>query len=363
MAEFTIIGGNVSGIAAALYLTEKGHTVTLYEHRIWNKPCGSAISLEFKEYLYNEWGVELNEAHQGKYMIIGLPNGNHVEIESPFVATTRLELQEKLLQLLKEKDISVNITGKRLTATEVMEVATSQTIVATGYSKLTHQLLQRTWDPKDVAHVVRFDGMVKNAEYPDNHYIIIDNKVTGYGWLFVGDNNHLNIGIGGEERSLPHNFSWKAYFDRFLSILREKYHIKIEDDLPIQGWKLPLPVNKWKYHVSYVHNGIEFIGVGDALGMAHPILGAGIEPGWLSGWCLAEATDEKGHIDTKKYQKLLRKNIKITSGRRLDIFFSILMRSRLPYKNLFAYYALKLFTRKMIATMRKHHWYKVHIYN
>ncbi len=359
MAEFTIIGGNVSGLSAALHLHEQGHDVHVYEEKIWNKPCGGAISVEFFQYLKKKWNVELEEAHKGRYMIIGLPTGKHVRIESPFVTTTRKELQEKLIEAAKKQGIKITITGKRLTHEEVFDIATPQTIVATGYSKLSHQLLGREWDPKDVAHILRFDGIVKEASYPDDHYIIIDNKITGYGWLFIGDDHHLNVGIGGEVASLPGSFSWLNYFYQFIEVLREKYDVHINEKLVPRGWKLPLPINKKKYHVSNTINGIEFIGVGDTVGMAHPILGAGIEPGWMSSKCLAAATNEKGWIDPSKYQRLLIKNLKVTSNRRLDVFLSRMMRSSLPYNNYFAYYALKMFTTHMIQKMRENHWYEI----
>ncbi len=359
MAEFTILGGNVSGLSAALHLHEQGHAVHIYEEKIWNKPCGGAISVEFCQYLKKKWNVELEEAHRGRYMIIGLPTGRHVKIESPFVTTTRKELQEKLIKAAKDLGIDVTITGKRLKFEEVFDIATPQTIVATGYSKLSHQLLGRKWDPKDVAQIIRFDGKVKNATYPDDHYIIIDNKVTGYGWLFIGDNNHLNVGIGGEVASLPSDFSWLNYFYQFIEVLREKYDVHINEKLTPRGWKLPLPIDKRKYSVSNSRDGIEFIGVGDTLGVAHPILGAGIEPGWLSGMCLAAALNKDGKVDPVKYKRLLIKNLKVTSNRRLDVFLSRMMRSSLPYKNYFAYYALKMFTNRMIQTMRENHWYKI----
>ncbi len=361
MAEFTILGGNVSGISAALHLHEQGHEVHVYEEKIWNKPCGGAISVEFYQYLKEKWNASLEEAHRGRYMIIGLPNGKHVKIESPFVTTTRKELQEKLITAAKERGITVTITGKRLKLEDVETLATPQTIVATGYSKLSHQLLGRVWDPKDVAQIVRFDGIVKNARHSDDHYIIIDNKVTGYGWLFIGDDHHLNIGIGGEVASLQRDFSWLDYFYHFIEVLREKYDVHIDETLTPRGWKLPLPINKKKYPVSNIRDGIEFIGVGDTLGMAHPILGAGIEPGWLSGMCLAASVNKDGKIDPIKYKRLLIKNLKVTSNRRLDVFLSRMMRSSLPYKNYFAYYALKMFTNHMIQKMRENHWYALQL--
>ncbi len=361
MTEFTIIGGNIAGLSTALHLNELGHEVHVYEKGIWNKPCGGGITIDFQEYLQETWEVKLEEAHRGRDVVVGLPSGKHVRLESPFVVTTRKELQEKLIQRAKELGISVTITGKRLSFKDALEVATPQTIIATGYSNLTVRALNQKWDPRDVAHIVRHDGKVRNADYPDDHVVIIDNKVLGYGWLFVGDNNRINVGIGGESKSLPAKFSWKQYFKEFLRMLREKYHVIIEDELDFDGWKLPLPYNKWKYRVSNKHDGIEFIGVGDAIGLAHPLLGAGIEPAWLSGKCIAAAVNSSnGKIDVNKYYWLLRKNIEITACRRIDVILSRILRAPIPKKNALTYYTLKFLKNKMLEETLEKPWFLIH---
>ncbi len=360
MTEFTIIGGNVAGLSAAFHLHELGHEVHVYERDIWNKPCGGGFTIDFHQYLQEKWHVYLEEAHQGRDVIVGLPSGKHVRLKSPFVVTTRKELQKKLIQKAKELGIEITLTGKRLSFKEVIELCTPQTIIATGYSKITFQALNQKWNPRDVAHIVRFDGIVSNAKYPDDHIVIIDSKVLGYGWFFVGDGRHVNVGIGGETKSLPRGFSWKQYFSEFLGMLESKYEVYIHDDLEIKGWKLPLPYDKWKYSISNVQNGIEFIGVGDALGLAHPLLGAGIEPAWLSGKCLAIAVDTKGQIDVNKYQKILRKNIEVTSCRKIDIILAKLLRKPIPKKNALTYYTLKFLKEKMLTEMLKKPWYMLH---
>ncbi len=361
MTEFTIIGGNVAGMSAALHLHEKGHEVHVYEKEIWNKPCGGGFTIDFHEYLQERWQITLDEAHRGRDVVVGLPSGKHVRMESPFVVTTRKELQEKLIRRAKSLGISVTLTGKRLSFSEILELATPQTIIATGYSKLSIQALNQRWDPRDVAHIVRYDGKVTDSSYPDDHIVIIDNKVLGYGWLFIGDHDRINVGIGGESKSLPSGFSWKQYFNEFLAMLKEKYQVFINDELKFKGWKLPLPYNKWKYNVSNIHDGIEFIGVGDTLGLAHPLLGAGIEPAWLSGKCLAAAiSPSTGKIDTRKYQELLRKNIELTSCRKIDQILARLLRKPIPKKNALTYYTLKFLKHKMLNEMLEKPWFIMH---
>jgi len=149
----------------------------------------------------------------------------------------------------------------------------------------------------------------------------------------------------------------------FLELLETKYNVSIPaDKVKPSGWALPLPVNKWNYKVVNrlpQYPAIDFIGVGDAIGLAHPILGAGIEPGWQSGWLLAESYNKMtGNFDTDRYKMLLRKNHALTSGRRLDKTMASVMRSRwMPWKDKFGYIGLKLTMNRMVEKMREYPWY------
>lgn len=355
--SISILGGNISGISSALFLQEKGYDVTIFEPKIWNKPCGGAMSLEFYEYLQHKFGLQLEEDHHTPELHTGLWSGRFVTTDSPFILTTRYDLQKKLIQIAKEKGIK--IVEKRVSVDD-REVFTPQTIVATGFSGLTRKIMQQNWDKRDLAQIIRFDGTVSSeAEYPDASFIILDNKQVGYGWLFVGSKGHINVGLGGLGKPSVVN---KRYY-LFLDLLRDKYGVNLPpNEVKPDGWALPLPINKWKYRVSNTldqYPDVEFIGVGDALGLAHPILGAGIEPGWQSGWLLAESFNATiKSLDTVRYKKLLKLNHKIASGRRLDLFLASMMRARWLYgKDKFGYIALRLFMNRMISKMRYHPWF------
>ncbi len=54
----SIIGGNIAGLSTAYHLARRGFRVTVYEARIWNKPCGGAISWEFVRYLTQALRIE-----------------------------------------------------------------------------------------------------------------------------------------------------------------------------------------------------------------------------------------------------------------------------------------------------------------
>lgn len=357
--EISILGGNISGIASAIYLQRKNPEldINIYEPKIWNKPCGGAISVEFYEYLKHEFQITLDEDHHAPELRTGLWSGRYVSSDSPFIVTSRYDLQNKLVTIAKKTGIK--FIEKRVSVDD-KEFFTPQTIVATGYSGLTRKLMDQHWKKSDFAPIIRFDGVVKEgASYPDASLIILDNKQVGYGWLFPGSNGHINVGLGG--LGAPELINKRYYL--FLDLLKEKYDTIIPaDKVKPEGWGLPLPISKWKYKVSNTisqYPDIEFVGVGDAIGLAHPILGAGIEPGWQSGWLLAESYNKAtGLIDPVKYKKLLKVNHKVSSGRRLDKFLANSMRNRLvPGKDKVGYIALRLFMNRMIEKMRVYPWY------
>ena len=78
--EITIIGGNIAGLSAAYYLSQKGFHITVYEVKLWNKPCGGAISLEFERYLNYELDIILEESnHYTERFKVGLWSGRFME--------------------------------------------------------------------------------------------------------------------------------------------------------------------------------------------------------------------------------------------------------------------------------------------
>lgn len=353
--EIAIIGGNIAGLASAYYLSKKGYSPIIYEPKIWNKPCGGAISLEFNQFLQEELSIYLDEAdiHIPR-MKVGLWTGRHVDVEGVFAVSTRYDLQDKITQRLKEIP-NIHFVQKQVKLTD-KELFTPQTIIATGFSGFTHKILSRKWKYRDRAQILRFDGYIENKAHPNAHLIVLDNKMVGYGWVFLGAGNHINIGLGGVGST---KFVWKRYYE-FFKLLKNKYGYEINpDEAKPQGWGLPIPINKWSYPVSNANNGIEFIGTGDALGLAHPILGAGIEPAWQSGWILGESFDKSSNLlDTIKYRKILIKNKSLSSGRRLDHFMAHMMRNRfIPFKDKLGYIALKLFMNHMINKMRDYPWF------
>lgn len=360
--KLTIIGGNVAGLASAIVIKEKRPDIdiTVYEKNgIWNKPCGAAISVEFNEELKSK-GIYLTEAEYSEDFITGSFDSRVITMKSPFIVTNRPDLQAQLLDFATDK-LGINYEVKFIRPMDT-EVLTSQTIVASGFTGITHTLLNRKWKSKDVCTIIRWDGKLygKSAEYPRKQVILIDNRYIGYGWLFIGANSHINIGYGASQKT-PMTTIINQYY-RFIDILNEDYGFNLDPDIlrDFVSWGLPIPIKK-KIKVNHfdINSGIEFIGVGDALGMAHPTLGAGIEPAWLSGQLLAQSLHTNGFFDTKHYQKLVWSNTRaiIMPGR--DYYYSRLFRSK--YYSLIPYRLRKRLLNSLMVTHQPRlmkHWQK-----
>ena len=351
--EITIIGGNIAGLSAAYYLSKKGFSITLYEAKLWNKPCGGAISFEFEHYLNDKLNIVLEESdHYTERFKVGLWSGRCMEDVGVFRVTTRYDLQKKLIERLAEEPY-IEIKYKRISPKA--DIFTKQTIVATGYSGFTNNVMERKWEAYDKALTLRHDGIFSGCSYPNANLIVLDHKKMGYGWVFVGKQNHINVGVGAVA---SREFLWQRFYD-FFHLIDEKYgyNLPIPTKKP-QAWYIPIPTNKNKIPVSNTKNGIEFIGVGDVLGLAHPLSGAGIEPAWQSGWVLSECV-VNNRIDTERYKWLLVKNLRLSSCRRLDQIVSVICRWNFPFKSTLGYFALHLIRHRMLSMMRKYPWFSL----
>jgi len=353
--KITIVGGNISGLSSAYYLAKKNIHVTVYESKEWNKPCGGAISLEFDQYLRDELDIHLDESdHYTERFKVGLWNGRYMEDEGVFRITTRKDLQRKLTQRL-QKMSNIDIIKQRVTTTDE-DMFTEQTIVATGYSGFTRRALHKKWDKKDFALTLRFDGILEDVKIPNANLIVLDNKKMGYGWVFVGKGGHINIGVGAQA---SRDYVKDLYY-RFFDTIRDKYNYQVHTpDQKPHSWILPMLINKMKYPVYKTTNSTQFIGVGDSLGLAHSLSGAGIEPAWQSGWILSKCLDKNGKIDIDKYRKLLHKNLRLTVWRRTDHLLSYLTQKPIPFKDKIGYLGLHFIRHRMINMMHKYPWFSL----
>ena len=353
-APITIVGGNIAGLSAAWYLAKKGCPVTVYENKIWDKPCGGAISIEFAQYLQREPGIDIKALDQ---FIPGVKfafsNGRYVETKGIFIITSRKNLQTRLINRL-QKEPNINIIFKRVSKHDD-SLFTPQTILATGFSGFTKQILQDQWQNLEHARTLKCEGTLDGASCPASHLIVFDSRINGYGWLFIQPDHTVNIGVGGlMDLSLLHQ-----QYDEFVKFIRNRFDYHFTPKTRPQIWKVPILVNNWNTPVSFLKNNIEFIGVGDVLGLAHPFIAAGIEPAWQSGWLLGESFDPVAkRINTAQYRHLLKKNQQLTSRKKFDVIVARLLRlNHFPYKDQLAFILLNILKNPIINKLKKYPWF------
>jgi len=350
----SIAGGNIAGLSAAYHLARKGCPVTVYEAKIWDKPCGGAVSLAFADYLEKVFGIHIKTADPLPRVKFGFQNGRCVETEGLFIIMSRYDLQKKLIECIGNQP-DVNIQFEQL-STKKQDLFSPQTVLATGFSGFTRQVLQDHWHRQEHALALKFEGILDKASRIGAHLIVFDSRYQGYGWVFLKGKDRYNIGIGG----ITKKTDLHRRFDAFVGFIEKRFNCRIEPPpVPPRIWKIPMVMDSWKAPVSFLRNRIEFIGTGDALGLAHPVIGAGIEPAWQSGWLLGESYDPSSQrIDTVKYRRLLKKNQQLTSRKPIDRFVSRMLRNpSIPYKDGLSFFLLKLFKRPTIHALKKYPWF------
>lgn len=354
-----IIGGNIAGLSAAYHLAEKGCRVTVYEKKIWDKPCGGAISTQFAAYLKNHMGIRLNAVSQPVRPVrCGFHSTPSVLMPGLFVIISRYHLQKELIARLRMHP-NVEVVFRQVNATD-RDVFTPQTVLATGYSALTRKIIQRQWNNREYALICKGRGAMEPRLAPKSHLMIFNTEIRGYGWIFFQNDGQFNLGTGG----LINKTRLFKEFERFRRQSVERFHYP---ELPLEEpavlWKVPIALKPASKPLAFKRQAAQFIGVGDALGLAHPIVAAGIEPAWQSGWLLGEAyMPEKGAVDVSRYRTLLKKNLHLTSRKPIDRVTAWLLRYfKLPEKEKMAYVFLQLNQQSIMRSLTRYPWFaRVH---
>lgn len=352
--SITIIGGNIAGLSAAYYLARKGCPVTIYESKIWDKPCGGAVSIEYAQYLSRELGLDLYPENQlMPHVRFCFANHRCIETDPLFVVISRARLQQLLIQRL-QKEPGIRFIFKHVTLKNT-GLFSPQTILATGFSGFTRQVIGKEWYRREYARTLKYtDRFCKNIRYPLN-LMLFNSRIKGYGWLFCSINNQFNIGIGG---LIEKKIIFEKYQD-LINLINRRFNYGIRPKTPPAVWRIPIAIHQGDAPVSFHKNGIEYIGAGDALGLAHPVIAAGIEPAWQSGWLLGESYDASKHaINVSRYRRLLKKNLRLTSRKPFDIIVSRILRTDwFPLKDQLSYVLMKQFHKRIIGQIKKYPWF------
>ncbi|MHA2363176.1 MAG: hypothetical protein ACXAC7_04410 [Candidatus Hodarchaeales archaeon] len=301
--KITIVGGNISGISTALALKKKGISSEIYEHKIWQKPCGGAFSSHFEKILLKDLGlnIEIRKIDRAT-----LTNGwKTIEhIPTPTLILSRYDLQKKLYEYAVDRNISIHL-GKRVNFRQDFNKFYDLTVVATGVSKFSLNALGRNRF-NDLAKLKYFliDTELKN-EYDEAIYYVFP-KEKGYAWYFPSVDGKIDIGVGGLG-----NVDWIRILEKFIKFIKRRYQIQFKyQKKDIQGWGLPYGIEKLtNLNLWRKYKGKTFIGVGDAIELADPASGAGIEIAWKSGQFFSSSCNLNFSFNSKKYFKLLENEL------------------------------------------------------
>ncbi|MFX0062930.1 MAG: hypothetical protein ACFFC7_12190 [Candidatus Hermodarchaeota archaeon] len=304
-ANITILGGNVAGCSVALLLAEKGYDTTIYEEKIWDKPCGGLLSNEYVRWFESK-EVFFDDRYEAKrYLMMVNYRVYEKIIDKPLQSgLSRLEIQEKLIKRIKE--LGVGFKTEKVTLERADELAQNSalTIVATGHNRLAWTLLGRQNKPQEtsVSRVAEFptDEQLDFFLFAGDTY----SATSGYGWVFAKQ-GRVNIGLGNE-LGFGQKFPIYKRFDKFIDMLETRLNIELKDNMKkgkAFGGKLPTDVNALEKPMYNERNGNLYIGTGDAIGIVNPTNGAGIVNSVKTAEELVKCFNSDGSFDPIKFQR------------------------------------------------------------
>jgi len=316
--DVLVIGVGPAGGSAAKIAAEAGLSVFAVEKK---KTIGSPVQCaEFIPLPMSKYATEMPVRRQ---KIMGmknfLPSGEMEETEFPGLMIDRQKFDENIANNAKKAGAEI-IAGAQLV---LLDAANSLATVTLADEKL--KIKYKTLIAADGPHskVAKCLGLpeldtvstrqytvpLKKA-YSDTDIWLSDEYPGGYAWMFP-KGEWANIGLGASKAI---DGDLKAPLDRLhkqlvdQGLLGEEIVYRTGGAIPVGGLREAL-----------VHNNIVF--VGDAAGLTHPITGAGISAGVMSGEMAGDAVaqwlqgDDEALTD---YEEEIRDQFEVTLNRAVN---------------------------------------------
>ncbi|MHA2102943.1 MAG: hypothetical protein ACW981_05910 [Candidatus Hodarchaeales archaeon] len=311
----SIIGGNISGLATAIKLSEKSSPVpcNIYEAKseAWDKPCGGGFGIAWGDMLRTKYSLKI-PLKKCKSIIIG-SKYNYIELPVPLYVSSRKKMQNELLQYLENIDTVKIHLNRRMNFTKDWSKFSKINVVATGINGFSKQALNKSFRELGIFKYSLIDS--PDESFSATIFYMIP-EIKGYAWLFPAPNGKLDIGIG----SLTNSLRLDREFNKFLLWVQRKFNLSIKHNQSFISWGIPIPLKKPGKIARKIKNKT-FVGVGDAIELADPATAAGIEPAWYSGEILSKNIKSHNEIDIKGYYNelvhFLVKNNYASSGQQL----------------------------------------------
>ncbi len=193
---------------------------------------------------------------------------------------------------------------------ESFEARAEFTVIADGansrFGRALGTFRQPTW-PFAIAQSATYRSALHSATEVD---LVLDlhdragTHITGYGWMFPGGDGTVNVGVLMMSTSASFQVLNPVHLhDRFVAERRSVWHLEGDaTDAPASG-RIPLGTSVGPAA------GPTYLLVGDAVGSANPLSGAGVdtalETGLLAANVVAEALDEGSAAVLQQYPKRL----------------------------------------------------------
>ncbi len=285
-----VVGAGPAGSSTAFRLAEAGASVLLLDRASFprDKPCGGGVTPRALEHVPVPIDQVVEHVTTAVELRLGFRRAAVRGRGGPLAYMTqrrRLDalLAERAAGAGAELRDGVKVTGVEarnggVVATAGGERLHGRTVVgADGVNGVTARALglggNRSVD-------VALEGNVPNARIDRSRYdgrllMELGTVPGGYGWVFPkGD--HVNVGVGGDEREGPR---LRAHLER----LCRAHGLRIEELEDVRGYRLP-----HRAADSTLARGPVLL-AGDAAGLVDPLTGDGMFEAFLSGRFAAEA--------------------------------------------------------------------------
>ena len=334
-ADVLVIGGGPSGAAAAAQLARRGHRVIIVERDLYPRVdrFGTLLTPRALATLRQLDLVDVDGLHRvgqvrltcnGRSTSTGWPS--HPSYPPYSAVASRAAFDQQMMQAAVDEGASLFAgheaidpiiergfaRGANIVAPDgtTFEARSAFTIVADGansrFGRALGTFRRPTW-PYAVGHRATYRSPLHDASEVELMLDLRDRSgtpITGYGWMLPAGDGTVTVGVMMMSTSPSFQVVNPAHLlDQIVADHAARWHLDAEPVRPGVGGRVPLGLSVGP------SAGPTYLLIGDAVGAANPLSGAGIESALETGVLAAEVLDEALQTDSaaalQQYTRLL----------------------------------------------------------